>query len=136
MTKAGDIDGQQAEVLLYQTNDGHTRVEVRFDGETAWLTQAGLAGLYQTTPQNITQHIAAIYEEGELAEGATCKFFLQVRKEGRRLVERELKHYNLAMILAVGYRVRSHRGTQFRQWATVRLEEYLVKGFTLDDERL
>jgi hypothetical protein len=125
-----------AEVLLYQTEDGQTRVEVHFDGETAWLTQAALAELYQTTPQNITQHIATIYDEGELAETATCKPLLQVRQEGRRRVERELKHYNLAMILAVGYRVRSHRGTQFRQWATAHLEEYLVKGFTLDDERL
>jgi hypothetical protein len=136
VTSSPDITRHEAEVLLYQTEDGNTRVEVRFDGETAWLTQAGLAELYQTTPQNITQHIATIYEEGELAEGATCKSFLQVRQEGRRQVERELKHYNLAMILAVGYRVRSHRGTQFRQWATAHLEEYLVKGFTLDDERL
>jgi hypothetical protein len=125
-----------SEFLLYQTEDGQTRVEVRFDGETAWLTQAALAELYQTTPQNITQHIAAIYEDGELTEVATCKPYLQVRQEGRRQVERELKHYNLQMILAVGYRVRSHRGTQFRQWATAHLEEYLVKGFTMDDEGL
>jgi len=119
---------REAEFLLYQTEDGQTRVEVRFDGETAWLTQASLAELYQTSPQNITQHIAAIYEEGELDEGATCKLFLQVREEDSRQVHRNLKHYSLPMILAVGYRVRSHRGTQFRQWATSRLEEYLVKG--------
>ena len=136
MTDSTNIAPRGAEVLLFQTEDGHTRVEVRFDAETAWLTQAGLAELYQTTPQNITQHIATIYEESELAEATTCKSFLQVRQEGRRQVERELKHYDLAMILAVGYRVRSHRGTQFRQWATAHLEEYLVKGFTLDDERL
>jgi len=122
--------------LLYQAEDGRTRVEVRFENDTAWLTQAALAKLYQTTPQNITQHIAAVYEEAELDETATCKPFLQVRHEGARQVQRTLKHYNLPMILAVGYRVRSHRGTQFRQWATHRLEEYLVKGFTLDDERL
>lgn len=126
----------ESEFLLYQAEDGHTRIEVRFDGETTWLTQAALAELYQTTPQNITQHIAAIYQEGELDEAATCKPFLQVRTEGARQVQRSLRHYSLPMILAVGYRVRSHRGTQFRQWATARLEEYLIKGFTLDDERL
>lgn len=125
-----------SQFLLYQTEDGRTRVEVRFDEETAWLTQAALADVYQTTPQNITQHIAAIYEEGELTEAATCKPYLQVRQEGQRRVERGLKHYNLQMTLAVGYRVRSHRGTQFRQWATAHLGEYLVKGFTMDDERL
>lgn len=122
--------------LLYQTEDGRTRVEVRFDGDTAWLTQATLAELYQTTPQNITQHIAAIYAEGELDEAATCKPYLQVRTEGARQIQRSLKHYSLPMILAVGYRVRSHRGTQFRKWATARLEEYLIKGFTLDDQQL
>ncbi|WP_224244462.1 virulence RhuM family protein [Hyalangium gracile] len=127
---------REAEFLLYQTEDGRTRVEVRFEGETLWLTQAALAALFQTTPQNITQHIAAIYAERELEEDATCKPFLQVREEGMRRVQRSLKHYNLPMILAVGYRVRSHRGTQFRQWATARLDEYLRKGFTLDDSRL
>ncbi len=111
-------------------------MEVRFDGETAWLTQASLAELYQTTTQNITQHIVGIYEEGELDEEATCKAFLQVRQEGPRKVQRGLKHYSLPMSLSVGYRVRSARGTQFRQWATARIEEYLIKGFTLDDERL
>ena len=126
----------EASVLLYQTEDGQTRVEVRFDGDTTWLTQAALAELYQTTPQNITQHIAAIYAEGELDEAATCKPYLQVRTEGARQIQRSLKHYSLPMILAVGYRVRSHRGTQFRRWATARLEEFLVKGFTLDDQRL
>lgn len=125
-----------AAVLLYQTEDGHTRVEVRFEDDAVWLTQAALAELYQSTPQNITQHITSVYEEGELDEGSTCKPYLQVRMEGARAVQRNLKHYNLPMILAVGYRVRSHRGTQFRQWASVRLEEYLVKGFTLDDQRL
>lgn len=125
-----------SEVLLYQSEDGRTRIDVRLHRETAWLTQAAMAELYQTTVQNITQHIAAIYEEGELDEEATCKQLLQVRREGPRQVQRNLKHYSLAMILAVGYRVRSHRGTQFRQWATARLGEYLIKGFTLDDERL
>ncbi|MEE8408897.1 MAG: virulence RhuM family protein [Myxococcota bacterium] len=136
MTDEKDLTTRDAEFLLYQTDDGQTRVELRFDGDTAWLTQAALAELYQTTPQNITQHIAAIYAEDELAEAATCKQFLQVQQEGSRRVQRRLKHYSLSVILAVGYRVRGQRGTQFRQWATSRLEEYLIKGFTLDDERL
>lgn len=124
------------EVILYQTVDGRTRLDVRMEAESVWLTQAQMAELFQTTPQNITIHLAALYEERELAEGATCKEYLQVRREGDRDVQRSLKHYNLDVIISVGYRVRSHRGTQFRQWATQRLREYLVKGFTLDDERL
>jgi len=95
-----------------------------------------MAELFQTTPQNITLHLKAIYEEGELAEAATCKDYLQVRAEGARQVQRALRHYNLEAILAVGYRVRSPRGTAFRQWATALLKEYLVKGFVMDDERL
>jgi hypothetical protein len=130
------VPARSSEFILYQTEDGSTRIECRFEDETVWLTQAALAELYQTTPQNITQHVAAIYKEAELVEEATCKFFSQVRAEGQREVERALKHYSLPVILAVGYRVRSHRGTQFRQWATARLSEYLVKGFTMDDERL
>ncbi len=124
------------EIILYQTEDGRTRVECRFANDTLWMTQGLIAGLFQTTPQNITMHIQAIYEEEELTEGPTCKEFLQVRKEGNREVKRLIKHYNLDVILAVGYRVRSERGTQFRRWATERLREYLVKGFVLDDERL
>jgi hypothetical protein len=124
------------EIVLYRTEDGRTRLSVRFDDQNVWLTQAAMAELFQTTPQNITLHLAAIYEEGELEESATCKDYLQVRQEGARQVRRELKHYSLDAILAVGYRVRSPRGTQFRQWATARLKEYLVKGFILDDERL
>lgn len=126
----------EAELLLYQTEDGRTRVEVRFEGATAWLSQGAMAELFQTTPQNITQHISNIYGSAELHEEGTCKPYLQVRQEGKRKVQRSVKHYSLAMILAVGYRVQSHRGTQFRQWATARLEEYLVKGFTMDDQRL
>ena len=125
-----------AEFLLYQTEDGRERVEIRFDGDTAWLTQAGLAELFQTTRENITQHIGAIYGERELEEARTCKSRSQVRREGSRQVRRRVKLYSLPMILAVGYRVRSARGTQFRQWATTRLEEYVVKGFTMDDARL
>jgi len=124
------------EIVLYQTDDGKTRLEVRLLGETVWLPQRALAELFQTTPQNITLHIASIYEEGEVVELATCKDFLQVQVEGARTVQRQLKHYNLDVIISVGYRVRSQRGTQFRVWATQRLREYLIKGFAMDDERL
>ena len=123
-------------LILYQTADGQTRLDCRFDDETLWLTQAQMAELFQTTPQNVTLHLKAIFAEGELEERATCKDYLQVRPEGGRAVSRSLRHYRLEAILAVGYRVRSARGTQFRQWATERLSEYLVKGFTMDDERL
>ena len=126
----------QSEIILYQTEDGRTRVQCRFEEETLWLTQAQIAELFQTTPQNVTLHLKAIFTEGELSEAATCKDYLQVRFEGSREVSRALRHYRLEAILAVGFRVRSHRGTQFRQWATARLSEYLVKGFTMDDERL
>ena len=122
------------QILIYQ--DGGLNLQVRLDGQTVWLTQAGMAELFQTTPQNITMHLATIYEDGELNEVATCKEFLQVRMEGQRTVRRNTKHYSLDAILAVGMRVRSARGTAFRQWAIVRLRELLVKGFTMDDERL
>ncbi|MEZ7881698.1 MAG: virulence RhuM family protein [Brachymonas denitrificans] len=124
------------EFLLYETEDGRTRVECRFAEDTLWLSQAMMAELFQTSPQNITLHLKALYSEGEIATEATCKSYLQVRSEGDRQVRRTVKFYNLDAILAVGYRVRSPRGTQFRRWATERLREYLVKGFTLDDERL
>jgi hypothetical protein len=125
-----------SDLILYQTEDGKTRIQCRFEDESLWLTQAQMADLFQTTPQNITQHIKAIYEEGELSEDSTCKPLLQVRSEGGRQVKRTLTHYSLPIILAVGFRVRSQRGTQFRQWANERLSEYLVKGFAMDDERL
>jgi len=126
----------KGEFLLYQTEDGQTRIEVRLQYETVWMTQAAMADLYQTTPQNITTHLKAIYGEGELVESATCKEYLQVQQEGSRKVSRTRKFYDLPVIIAVGYRVRSLRGTQFRRWATERLNEYLVKGFTMDDDRL
>lgn len=126
----------RSELILYQTEDGQTRIQCRLEDETLWLTQAQMAELFQVTPQNVTLHLKAIFEEGELSEAATCKDYLQVRREGGREVSRKLRHYRLEAILAVGFRVRSHRGTQFRQWATARLGEYLVKGFTMDDERL
>lgn len=126
----------QTNFLMYQTEDGETKINVRLEDETVWMTQKAMAELFQTTPQNITLHIKNIYEEAELLESSTCKEYLQVRIEGSREVQRKTKHYNLEMIISIGYRVRSHRGTQFRKWATERLNEYLVKGFTMDDERL
>lgn len=133
---AQDEESPASELILYRTEDAQTRIQVRLEGESVWLTQAQIAELYQTTPQNITQHLKAIYAEGELDETATCKDYLQVRSEGGREVSRQLRHYRLEAILAVGYRVRSARGIQFRQWATARLSDYLIKGFALDDERL
>lgn len=124
------------EFVMFASDDGEVRVECRFEQETLWLPQATIANLYQVTPQAITQHIKAIYEEGELEQNATCKSYLQVQQEGNRQVSRNMLHYSLPVILAVGYRVRSPRGTQFRQWATQTLQEYLIKGFVMDDERL
>ena len=126
----------EGELILYTAEDGSVAIQLRAEGGTVWITQAEMATLFQTTPQNITLHVKAIYVEGELLPEATCKKHLQVRQEAARQVKRTLKHYNLDMILAVGYRVRSPRGTQFRQWASSTLKEYLVKGFAMDDERL
>ncbi len=137
MAKAkGDIIPKGGEILIYQTEGGQTKIEVRLEGETLWLNQAGLAKLYQTTKQNVSLHIQNIYDEGELSEDATVKEYLTVQPEGGRQVSRQVKHYNLDMILSVGYRIKSHLATRFRQWATQRLREYIVKGFVLDDERL
>ena len=124
------------EIILYPTEDGRTRVECRFSGETVWLTQALLAELYQKDVRTINEHLQNLFEERELEPEATIREFRTVRREGGREVARLIEHYNLAAILAVGYRVRSPRGAQFRRWATERLSEYLVKGFTMDDERL
>ncbi|HHR6130393.1 TPA: virulence RhuM family protein [Providencia alcalifaciens] len=129
-------DAPLGEFILFRSEDGQTRVECRFESDTLWLSQAELSNLYHVTPQAITQHIKSIYDEGEVVQNSTCKSFLQVRQEGNRQVSRNTLHYNLSMILAIGYRVRSVRGTQFRQWATQTLEQYLIKGFVMDDERL
>lgn len=126
----------QTSIILYQTEDGRTRIQCRFENETIWLTQALLAELFQKDVRTINEHLMNIFEEGELSREATVRKFRIVRREGTREVTREVEHYNLEAILAVGYRVKSPRGTQFRQWATARLSEYLVKGFTMDDERL
>ncbi|HTE42953.1 MAG TPA: RhuM family protein [Steroidobacteraceae bacterium] len=128
--------GSVGEIVLYQTEDGQTRIECRFEDDSLWLTQAQMAELFQTTPQNITLHLKAIYAEAEQDETATCKSHLQVRNEGERRVQRKLSFYRLEAVLAVGFRVRSRRGTKFRQWATAQLQEYLAKGFLLDDQRL
>lgn len=126
----------ESEILFYQSEDGTSRIEVRLEEGTVWLPQALIAELYQTTKQNISLHIRNIFDEGELQPEATVKEYLTVQQEGPRAVQRKVAYYNLDMILAIGYRVRSHRGTQFRVWATERLRMYLVKGFVLDDIRL
>jgi hypothetical protein len=124
------------EFLIYRSDDGEIRVECRLEDETLWLTQQLMAELFQTTKQNISLHIQNIYDEGELSPGATVKKSLTVRQEGNRDVKRKLELYNLDMIISVGYRVKSLTATRFRIWATQRLREYIVKGFTMDDERL
>lgn len=124
------------ELLVYQTEDGRVKLDVRLEDETVWLTQQLMAELFQTSKQNINQHIQAIYKERELEPEATVKKFLTVRQEGKREVRRNLDYYNLDMIISVGYRVKSAVATRFRIWATQRLKEYIVKGFVMDDERL
>lgn len=124
------------EFLLYETEDGRSRVECRFIEDSLWLTQALMAELFQVKVPTINEHLKTLYADGEIRPEATIRKFLIVRQEGSRRVNRNIDHYSLDAILAVGYRVRSTRGTQFRRWATERLSEYLVKGFLLDDERL
>ena len=126
----------QGEFLLYETDDGKSRVECRFQDETIWLSQALMAELFAKNVRTINEHLKNLYEEGELAPETTIRKFRIVRTEGNRKVTRDIEYYNLEAILAVGFRVKSPRGTQFRRWANTRLQEYLVKGFTMDDERL
>ena len=121
----------RGEIIMYQPNE-EVRLEVRLENETVWLTQAQMAELFQTTPQNVTMHIRAIYIEEELEEAATCKESLQVRQEGKRMVRRTQKFYNLDVIISVGYRVKSKRGVQFRQWANQVLKEYLLRGYSIN----
>lgn len=132
-SRADEPNGQ---MLIYQSSEGTKSITVRLEGETVWLTQQQMADLFQSSRSNIVEHIGNIYAEGELDEETTCRDFRQVRREGSRSVERSLPHYNLDMIISLGYRVKSKTATQFRRWATEKLKEYLVKGFTLDDERL
>ena len=129
-------DQSQGEIVIYQAEDGLTKVECRFVDETVWLTQQQMAELFHTSRSNIVEHIGHIHDEGELDEVSTCRKFRQVRMEGNRQVTRELPFYNLDMIISLGYRVKSLIATQFRRWATERLKEYMIKGFTMDDERL
>lgn len=126
----------KGQFLVYSTEDGEIKIDVRLESETVWLTQQQMAELYQTSRTNVVEHIQHIFEEGELSEEATCRKFRQVRTEGRREVEREIPFYNLDMIISLGYRVKSRIATNFRIWATKRLNEYMRKGFTIDSDRL
>ena len=123
-------------IVIYQLEDGKTKIDVKLDGETVWLSQQQMAELYDTTKQNISLHIKNIFDEEELDEDSTVKEFLTVQQEGNRSVERKVKYYNLDMIISLGYRIKSKIATNFRKWATERLKEYMIKGFTMDDERL
>ncbi len=136
MSEAKSSPAPGGQFLVYQAEDGKLRIDVRFEGETVWLTQPHMAALFQTTQQNISLHLQNIYAEGELERGPTHKESLSVRQEGSRSVQRSVDFYNLDAIISVGYRVKSHIATRFRIWATQRLREYIVKGFVLDDERL
>ena len=127
---------EYGEILIYQTDDGQTNIEVKIEDDTVWLTQQQMSELFQTSRTNVVEHIKHIYEERELDEISTCRNFRQVRKEGNREVTRQILHYNLDMIISLGYRIKSVIATRFRQWATQRLKEYMIKGFTIDDERL
>jgi len=130
---AGDIVSTRGEIALYTTEDGRSRVECRFDQGSLWLSQAAMTELHQATKQNVSLHLKNIFAEGELDARAVVKSYLTTALDGKSY---EVAHYHIDAVLAVGYRVRSHRGTQFRRWATERLREYLVKGFVMDDERL
>ncbi len=130
------IDNSKGDIIIYQTDDGLTKIDVKVENETVWLSQQQMADLYNTTKQNISLHIKNIFYEEELDEDSTVKEFLTVQKEGNRSVERKVKYYNLDMIISLGYRIKSKIATNFRRWATERLKEYMIKGFTMDDERL
>ena len=130
------IQKKHTDFIIYETDDNVAKVSVRLEEETVWLTQKQLAEIFDTTRENVVQHIKNILQDGELSENRTCKNFLQVQAEGNRQVQREIVHYNLDMIISLGYRINSKVATRFRQWATERLKEYVIKGFTLDDERL
>lgn len=124
------------DIIIYQSEDGNTRIDVVLEDETVWLTQIQMAELFDTSKQDISYHINNIYEEKELEENRTVKEFLTVQNEGTRSVSRKVKYYNLDMIISLGYRIKSKVATNFRRWATERIKEYILKGFTIDDERL
>lgn len=121
----------KSEIIIYQTDDGQTQIDVKFESETVWLTQAQMATLFQSSRTNIVEHIKHIYEEGELDESSTCRKIRQVRTEGERQISREIPYYNLDMIISLGYRIKSRIATNFRRWATERLKEYIIKGYML-----
>ena len=123
-------------IIIYQPHTDQPAIDVRIEGETVWLSQQQMAALFETSRTNIVEHLGHIYAEGELEKEATCRDFRQVRKEGNRNVSRDIPFYNLDMIISLGYRVKSKIATDFRKWATERLKEYIIKGFTMDDERL
>jgi hypothetical protein len=125
----------KSEIIIYQNPDGNIKIDVRLEEETVWLTQDQMATLFGKSRSTVAEHISNVFEEGELDQNPTCRKFRQVRQEGDRKVEREIDHYNLDVIISVGYRVKSTQGTQFRIWATQRLKEYIIKGFTLNDDR-
>lgn len=129
---SGEVDGEKNEIIVYQPEGGEFHIEVRVDQDTVWLTQAQMAELFGTVPQNITVHIKKVYDEGELEKNSTCKEYLQVASEGSRKVKRTLKFYNLDVIISVGYRVKSIQGTRFRQWANSVLKEHMLKGFSVN----
>lgn len=131
-----DITPENTGIIMYQSEDGTTKIDVRLENKTVWLTQAAMAELFQTTKQNISLHLRNIFSDGELERHATVKEYLTVQNEGNREVQRSLEYYNLDAIISVGYRVRSHRGVHFRKWATALLREFLIKGFVMNDERL
>ena len=131
--KKGGSDTVRSEILIYQTDDGHTKIDVKFEDETVWLTQAQLCELYQTSKSNISEHIKHIFEEDELEETSVVRKFRTTAADGKKY---NTTHYNLDMIISLGYRVKSKIATNFRRWATERLKEYMIKGFTMDDERL
>lgn len=130
------MEKNKSQIIIYQTENGETKLDVRFQDETVWLTQKLMAELFQTSVPNINMHLKNIFEEGELEENRTIKEFLIVQQEGNRAIKRKQVFYNLDAIISVGYRIKSHIATKFRQWATKNLREYIVKGFVLDDERL
>ena len=131
-----ELEKIHGEVVIYTAADGNTKIDVNFIDETVWLSQQQMAELFKTSRINIVEHIGNIYDEGELDKNSTCRDFRQVRKEGNRNVSRDIPFYNLDMIISLGYRVKSKIATDFRKWATERLKEYIIKGFTMDDERL
>lgn len=136
MSKPKPSPAPGGQFFVYQTEDGKLKIDVRFEGETVWLTQQHMAELFQTTVPNVSMHLRNVFAEGELQPAATIKESLTVRREGGRSVQRRVEFYNLDAIISVGYRVKSHVATRFRIWATQRLREYIIKGFVLDDERL